>query len=96
MSKLIPIEDHVIVKPIEETTTESGIVLPETAKDKPQKGEVIAVWPGKILDNGQRAPMDVQEWDIVYFTKYSPDELEVGGEKYLVIRHSSILAKESK
>ncbi len=96
MSKLIPLEDHVIVKPIEETTTESGIVLPETAKDKPQKGEVIAVWKGKILDNGERAPMDVEVGDIVYFTKYSPDELEVNGEKYLVIRHSSILAKESK
>jgi len=97
MAKLIPIEDHVIVEPIEEeTVTESWIVLPDSAKDKPQKGKVIAVWPGKILDNGQRAPMDVEEWDIVYFTKYSPDELEVEGKKYLVIRHSSILAKEGK
>ncbi len=99
--KLIPLEDHVLVEPIEEeTVTKWGIVLPDTAKDKPQKGKVIAVGKGKILDNGQRAPMDVEVGDIVYFTKYAPDELEVviDGErkKLLVIRHSSILAKESK
>jgi chaperonin GroES len=102
MSKLIPLEDHVLVEPIEEEQVTKGwIVLPDTAKDKPQKGRVIAVWKGKILDNWQRAPMDVEEGDIVYFTKYAPDELEIVDDnwerkKLLVIRHSSILAKESK
>ena len=95
--KLIPLEDHIIVEPLEEDNiTEAGIVLPDTAKEKPQKGKVLAVGKGKILDNGQRAPMDVKVGDVVYFTKYSPDEIEIKGQKYLVIRHSSILAKEAK
>lgn len=98
--KLIPLEDHIIVEPIEqEQVTKGWIVLPDTAKDKPQKWRVVAVWPWKILDNWNRWPMDVKVWDIVYFTKYSPDELEVIDEKWerkklLVIRHNSILAKE--
>jgi len=64
------------------------------SKEKPSKGKVIAVGPGKILDSGDRAPVDVKVGDVVYFTKYAPDELEVDGDKYLVIRHSSLLAKE--
>ncbi len=100
MTKLIPIEDHIIVETIqEENKTPSGIVLPDTAKEKPWKGKVIAVGEGKILDDGKRAPMDVKIWDVVYFTKYSPDEIEVeeNGQKkkYLVIRQSSLLAKNS-
>ncbi len=95
--KLIPLEDHIIVEPLEdENVTESGIVLPDTAKEKPQRWRVLAVGEGKILENGQRAPMDVEEGDVVYFTKYSPDEIEIKGKKYLVIRHSSILAKEAR
>jgi len=94
MTKLVPIEDHVLVKPLEEENkTASGLILPDS-KEKPSKGEVIAVGEGKILDNGQRAPMEVKVGDVVHFTKYSPDELEVGNEKYLVIKHSSILAIE--
>lgn len=94
MAKLVPLEDHVLVKPLEEEkTSASGLILPDS-KEKPSKGEVIAVGKGKILDNGQRAPMDVKVGDIVHFTKYSPDELEVGDEKYLVIKQSSILAVE--
>ena len=96
MSKLIPLEDHVIVQGIEEeATTKSGIILPTDNNEKPSQGKVIAVGPGKILDDdGDRAPMDVKEGDIVYFTKYAPDELDVDGEKYLVIKQSSILAKQ--
>ena len=99
MSKLIPIEDHIIVQAIdEEAKTPSWIVLPDSAKDKPSCGKVIAVWPGKILENWARGDMEVQEWDKVYFTKYSPDELEITQDwkkqKYLVIRHTSILAVE--
>lgn len=95
---LIPLEDHVLVEPVEqETTTKSGFILPEK-EEKPTKGTVIAVGQGKILDNGQRAPLDVQVGDVIYFTKYSPDELEVehNGQKktYLVIKHASILAVE--
>ncbi len=100
MTQLIPLEDHVLVEPImEENVTKSGIILPDS-KEKPSKWTVIAVGQWKILDNGQRAPMDVQVWNVVYFTKYSPDELEVdvNGEKkkYLVVKQSSLLAVEGK
>lgn len=99
MTTLIPIEDHILVEPIEiEQTTKSGIVLTDTNKEKPSRGKVIAIGAGKILDNGQRAPMDVKAGDIVHFTKYSPDELEVGNhtdkQTYLVIKHSAILVVE--
>ncbi|GHW03004.1 10 kDa chaperonin [candidate division SR1 bacterium] len=95
---LQPLEDHILIKPIiEETTTKSGIILPDS-KEKPYKGKVIAVGAGKILENGNRSPVDVQIGDIVYFTQYAPDEIEVeeNGEKvkYLVIKHSSLLAKQ--
>jgi len=94
MSKLIPLEDHIIVEAIaEEQVTKSGIILPDS-KEKPSKGKVIAVGAGKILDNGSRAAVDVAVGDIVYFTKYAPDELEVDGTSYLVIKQSSVLAKQ--
>lgn len=96
MTKLIPLEDHVIVLPVEEEQkTASWIVIPDTSKEKPSKWKVVAAWAWKILDDWKRATMDVKEWDIVYFTKYSPDEIEADGKKYLVIRHSSILVKET-
>lgn len=91
---LKPIEDHVLVEPIEqESTTKSGIILPDS-KEKPNKGKVIAVWQWQILENGQRSSMDVKEGDIVYFSTYSPDEVEFEWKKYLIIKHNSILAKE--
>jgi chaperonin GroES len=100
MQMLQPLEDHVLIKPIvEETTTKSGIILPDS-KEKPKKGEVVAIGQGKILENGSRSPIDVQIGDIVYFTQYAPDEIQVSaGEEtttYLVIKHSSLLAKDSK
>lgn len=92
--KLLPLEDHILVEAIEEENkTKSWIILPEK-NEKPSKGKVIAVWDGKILDNWTRAPIDVKVWDIVYFTKYSPDELEIEWVKYLVIKQASILAKQ--
>lgn len=92
--KLLPLEDHILVEAIEEENkTKSWIILPEK-NEKPSKGKVIAVGDGKILDNWTRAPIDVKTWDIVYFTKYSPDELEIEWVKYLVIKQSSILAKQ--
>ncbi len=93
---LIPIEDHIVVEALEaEKVTASGIILPTDSKEKPSMGTVIAVWMGKMLDNGSRSPMDVAVGDTVYFTKYSPDELEVDGKKYLIVKHSGILAKKS-
>jgi chaperonin GroES len=92
--KLKPLNDHVIVKPItQDEVTKSGIVLPDTVdKEKPEKGEVVAVGSGKILDNGQTAPMIVKIGDKVMFKKYSPDEVKVDGVEYLIISESDILA----
>ena len=91
--KLKPLHDHVIVKPITENEiTKSGIVLPDTIdKEKPEKGEVIAVGEGKLLDNGQKSPMSVKVGDKVMFKKYSPDEIKVDGVEYLIISESDIL-----
>lgn len=94
MNKIQPLNDHVIVKPItEDDITKAGIVLPDTVdKERPEKGEVIAVGPGKLLDNGQRAEMSVSVGDKVMFKKYSPDEIKVDDQEYLVISESDILA----
>ncbi len=91
--KLKPLHDHVIVKPITENEiTKSGIVLPDTIdKEKPEKGEVVAVGDGKLLDNGQKSPMSVKVGDKVMFKKYSPDEIKVDGVEYLIISESDIL-----
>jgi len=91
--KLKPLHDHVIVKPItEDEITKSGIVLPDTIdKEKPEKGEVVAVGSGKLLDNGQRAAMSIRVGDKVMFKKYSPDEIKVDGVEYLIISESDIL-----
>jgi chaperonin GroES len=91
--KLKPLNDKIIVKPIkEDERTKSGIVLPQTAEEKPEKGEVLAVGPGKLLENGQRAPMSVKVGDKVIFKKYSPDEIKVDQEEYLIISEDDILA----
>lgn len=89
-----PINDHVIVKPItEDEVTKAGIVIPDTVdKEKPEKGKVVAVGPGKIMDNGQRAPMSVKTGDVVMFKKYSPDEIKIDQEEYLVISEGDIIA----
>jgi len=91
---LKPINDNIVVKPlVEDEKTASGIILPDTVnKEKPEKGEVIAVGEGRILDTGNRAPMPVKEGDKVIFTKYSPNEIKIDGEEYLVLKESDILA----
>ena len=91
--KLKPLYDHVVVKPITENeVTKSGIVLPDTIdKEKPEKGEVVAVGYGKLLDNGQRAIMSIKVGDKVMFKKYSPDEIKVDGIEYLIISENDIL-----
>ena len=85
---------RVIISPVEEEkTTESGIVIPETAeKERPVKGKVLSVGPGKVTDSGERIPVSVREGDMVLFKKYGPDEIEIEGEKYLVADEEDILA----
>ncbi|MBI4143003.1 co-chaperone GroES [Candidatus Uhrbacteria bacterium] len=91
--QVVPLHDHVIVQASkEEMVTKSGIVLPDTVKEKPEQGKVVAVGPGKVLESGQRAPMSVKVGDMVLFKKYSPDEVKVGDDAYLCIRDSDILA----
>jgi chaperonin GroES len=94
MAQLIPLDDHVIIKPLEdEQTTASGIIVSSEKKEKPTKGTVIAVGPGENDEDGERIPMDVAVDDVVYFTAYAPDEVELDGETFLVIKSSSLLAK---
>ncbi|OGX43998.1 MAG: co-chaperone GroES [Omnitrophica WOR_2 bacterium RIFCSPLOWO2_12_FULL_51_8] len=91
--QLKPLGDHIIVEPLSsQEVTKSGIILPETAKEKPEQGTVIAVGPGKILDNGQRAPMDVAVGAIVVFKRYSPDDFKFEGKEYLILSQSDVLA----
>lgn len=91
---LQPLGDRVIVELVdEETTTVSGIVLPDTAKEKPQRGKVLAVGLGDKNDNGDRIPVDVEVGDVVIFSKYGGTEVKVGAEEYLILRESDILAK---
>lgn len=87
-----PLEDRVLVKPIaEESKTASGIYLPDTAKEKPVRGEVIATGPGKRLDNGKRAEMSVRPGDRVVYGRYAGTEVEIKGEKHLIMRESELL-----
>jgi chaperonin GroES len=91
---LKPLADHVIIEPInEDTVTKSGIVLPDTAeKEKPQKGKIIAVGPGKINEKGERIVPEVKVGDIVLFQKYSPSEIKIDNKDYLVAREDDIMA----
>lgn len=90
---LKPLGDRVVVRAKDkEETTKSGIVLPDTASEKPQEGKVLSVGPGRVLDNGKRLTMDVSEGDTVLFAKYAGTEVKVDGEEYLVIRESDLLA----
>ena len=89
---LKPLEDRIVVKPGEgEETTSSGIVIPDTAKEKPQEGEVVAVGPGRFED-GNRVPLDVSVGDKVLYSKYGGTEVKVGGEDYLVLSARDVLA----
>ncbi len=88
-----PLGDRVVIKVSEgDMKTASGIVLPDTAKEKPQEGEVVAVGTGKMLDNGTRAQMEVKTGDKVIFSKYSGSEVKVDEQNYLIVRESDILA----
>jgi chaperonin GroES len=90
--KLIPLEDRVVVKPQEaEEKTAGGIVLPDTAKEKPMMGKVISVGPGKMMDSGKRGAMSVKKNDVVLYGKYGGSDVEVDGVEYKILRESEIL-----
>jgi chaperonin GroES len=90
---LRPLGDRVVVKPLDrEEVTKSGIVLPDTAKEKPQQGEVLAVGPGRVLDNGDRVVPDVKSGDRVLFAKYSGTEFKLDQDELLILRESDVLA----
>jgi len=90
--KIQPLSDRVVVKAsTRESVTKSGIVLPDTAKEKPQQGEILAVGPGKVLDNGKRITLEVQVGQRVLFAKYAGTEIKMDGEEYLILRESDIM-----
>jgi chaperonin GroES len=95
-TKLQPLGDRVLVKPIpREEVTKGGIVLPDTAKEKPQEGEVLAVGPGKMTDDGNRIPLDVKVGDKVIYAKYGGTEIKEVDEELIILRESDILAKKA-
>ena len=91
--KIRPLHDRVIVKRIEEEeTTKGGIIIPDTAKEKPIEGEIVAVGAGKILENGKKQPLEVKKGDKVLFGKYAGTDITVEGEEYLIMREDDIIA----
>jgi chaperonin GroES len=94
---ITPLEDRIVVKAVEaEQTTASGLVIPDTAKEKPQEGEVLAIGPGRVDDNGNRVPLDVAVGDKVIYSKYGGTEVKYDGEEYLILSARDVLAKVSK
>ena len=95
--KLEPLGDRVVVKPIpKEEVTKGGIVLPDTVKEKPQEGKVLAVGPGKMTDDGKRIAMEVKVGDVVIYAKYGGTEIKEGDDELIILRESDILAKKGK
>jgi chaperonin GroES len=92
-----PLEDRILVKPLEaEQTTKSGLVIPDTAKEKPQEGEVLALGPGRVDDNGNRVPLDISVGDKVIYSKYGGTEVKYDGEDYLILSARDVLAVVTK
>ena len=92
-----PLEDRIVIKQVEaEQTTASGLVIPDSAKEKPQEGEVVAVGPGRVADSGTRIPMDVAVGDVVIYSKFGGTEVKYGGEEFLVLSARDILAVVSR
>ena len=95
--KLQPMADRVVVRPIEkEEKTKSGIYLPDTAREKPQEGKVVAVGPGRLSEDGKRIAMDVKVGDTVIYAKYGGSEIKIDDEELVILRESDILAKKAK
>ena len=96
-TKIRPLADRIVVKPLEETEQmRGGLYIPDTAKEKPQQGEVVAVGPGKTTDDGKRVAPEVKEGDRVLYGKYSGTEVTVSDEQYLILRESDVLAVIAK
>ncbi len=96
-TKLQPLADRVVVKPIErEEVTKGGIVLPDTVKEKPQEGEVIAAGPGRLSEDGKRIALDIKVGDRVIYAKYGGMDIKIDDEELIILRESDILAKKSK
>ena len=94
---LKPLADRVVIKPLEEEDkTPGGIILPDTAKEKPMRGEIVAVGPGKLNDNGERVKMDVKKGNVVIYGKYSGTDFKIGDQDYIILKESDILAIEEK
>ena len=94
-TKLQPLADRLVVKPIQkEEMTKSGIFIPDTAKEKPQEGEVVAVGPGKMTDDGKRIPMDLKVGDRVIYSKYGGSEIKIDDVEMIILRESDILARK--
>jgi chaperonin GroES len=92
-----PLEDRIVIQQLEaETTTASGIVLPDTAKEKPQEGKVVAVGPGRVDDNGNRVPVDVKAGDTVIYSKYGGTEVKYGADEYIILSARDVLAVVEK
>lgn len=90
--KIRPLQDRILVKRVtEEEKSKGGIIIPDTAKEKPQEGEVIAIGNGKILDNGQVKALDVKVGDRILFSKYSGSEIKIAGEEFLIVREDDVL-----
>jgi len=95
--KIKPLADRLVVKPIEkEEVTKGGIVLPDTAKEKPQEGKVLAVGPGRLSEDGKRIAMDIKVGDIVIYSKYGGTEYKIEEEEVIILRESDILAKKTR
>lgn len=97
--KIRPLQDRILVERIEEEVKKGGIIIPDSAKEKPQQGKVIAAGPGKVDEKGNRIPMEVKKGDIILFGKYSGNEIRIGDEEHLIMREDDVLAvieKESK
>lgn len=94
MVKIKPLDDRVVIEVLDaEERTAGGIVLPDAAKEKPQKGKVVAMGPGKLLENGERAPFSIKAKDVVLFGKYSGQDITVDGKEYKIMRENEILAR---
>jgi chaperonin GroES len=91
--KVKPLQDRVLVKPKkEEEMKKGGIIIPDTAKERPQEGTIVEIGPGKVDENGKRIPMEVKKGDRVIYSKYAGNEIEIEGEEYILMRESDILA----
>ncbi|MGB2579498.1 chaperonin GroES [Elusimicrobium simillimum] len=88
---IVPLGDRIIVKPIEREVMKSGIIIPDTAKEKPMEGEVVAAGQGKLKDNGERLPMDVKKGDKVLYGKYSGTEVKINDKNYLIMHQDDVL-----